>query len=161
VDIARQATDDGTVSASPRLTLDEMLASARRRIKRYAPAEAWAAAANGAVLIDIRCAGDRERGGVVPGSLHIPRTVLEWRFDPASPWRTPHVGGLETQILLLCDHGCSSSLAAAALRDIGFVDVGDVVGGFQAWRDAGLPTAPPRDHALAPGELVGMRPPET
>ncbi len=112
------------------------------------------------MIIDTRAASDRDREGVVPGSLHIPRTVLEWRLDPDSAWRTPHVAGLDQELLLLCDHGCSSVLAAATLVDLGFSRAGDVIGGFEAWREAGLPTMSPHDHTLAPGERVGMRPPE-
>ena len=75
--------------------------------------------------------------------VHIPRTVLEWRLDPESPWRNPHVGSLDQQIVLICDHGCSSILAAATLVELGFARAGDVVGGFAAWRDAGLPGVRP------------------
>jgi Rhodanese-like domain len=72
----------------------------------------------------------------VPGSLHIPRTVLEWRLDPDSAWRNPHAGGLDQELVLICDHGCSSLLAAATPADLGFTRVGDIIGGFAAWREA-------------------------
>src|SRR5262249_13694659 len=88
-------------------TIDQLLAAARARIRRYEPAEVPAEA----VLVDIRAADTRARAGVVPGALHIPRTVLEWRVAPGSKWRTPHLAGAE-QLVLLCDHGYSSSLAA-------------------------------------------------
>jgi rhodanese-related sulfurtransferase len=143
-----------------RLTLDEMLEQARARIRRLDPRTAHEAAANGALIIDIRSATDRDRDGVVPGSLHIPRTVLEWRVAPDSPWRSPYAPSLDQETLLLCDHGYSSSLAAATLSDLGFGNAGDVVGGFEEWCNAGLPTAKARNHTLAPGERVGMRPPE-
>jgi rhodanese-related sulfurtransferase len=87
--------------------------------------------------VDIRSADVRTRTGVVPGTFHIPRTVLEWRVTPSSEWRNPHVSGSE-HVVLLCDHGYSSSLAAATLVDLG-VDAGDVIGGFEAWTAAGLP----------------------
>ncbi len=141
-----------------RRTLDQLLADARARIERLEPGQAWEAARAGARIIDVRSERDRERG-VVPGSLHIPRTVLEWRLDPDSRWRTPHVGGLDDHLLIMCADGCSSSLAAATLTELGFTRVGDVVGGFSAWHDAGLPTIeadPERD----PGVLPGMGPPE-
>ena len=147
-------------SARDRLTLDDMLAQARARIRRLEPRSAYEAAANGAVIIDIRSATDRERDGVIPGSLHIPRTVLEWRLAPDSPWRSSYAPELDQIILLLCDHGYSSSLAAATLTDLGFTNAGDVVGGIAAWHQTGLPTAEAREHVLAPGERVGMRPPE-
>lgn len=120
--------------------IDAMLEQARTRIRRYEPAAVPA----DAVLVDTRSGDARARDGVVPGALHIPRTVLEWRLDPTSEWRSPRLGGGE-RIVLLCEHGYSSSLAAASLVDLG-VDAGDVIGGFEAWAAAGLPvkaTGPP------------------
>jgi rhodanese-related sulfurtransferase len=133
-----------------RRTLDDLLREARATIERYAPADAWQAAGDGALIVDTRV--DRA-AGIVPGSLHIPLSVLQWRLDPDSAWRNPHLGGLETHLILICDHGESSSLAAASLRELGFARVGDVVGGFEAWADAGLPVAaaPP-----APDGLPGL-----
>ena len=122
-----------------RRTVDDLLAEARRRIRRYEPVEALAAQARGAVLVDSRSDGDRAAGGVPPGSLHVPRTVLEWRLDPESPWRSPYAPGLADEVILLCAHGFSSSLAAASLAELGFERVGDVTGGFEAWLEAGLP----------------------
>ena len=112
-------------------------------------------------MIDIRSDVDRERDGIVPGSLHIPRTVLEWRLDPDSPWRSPHVAGLDQQLLLLCDHGYSSIPAAATLVELGFARAGDVIGGYSAWQDAGLPTGPAPSDRRRPGEPAGMRPPDS
>jgi rhodanese-related sulfurtransferase len=125
-----------------RRTLADLLHDARGKIARVEPAQAWAATQDGAVIVDTRA--DRS-AGVVPGSLHLPLSVLQWRVDPDSPWRTPHVGGLDTTLILICDHGESSSLAAASLLELGFTRVGDVVGGFEAWLAAGLPVteAPP------------------
>jgi rhodanese-related sulfurtransferase len=143
-----------------RRTLDQLLEAAHARIERVEPAEAFAATNRGALLIDIRSDGDRERDGIVPGSLHIPRTVLEWRLDPGSSSRNPHIGGLDQQILLLCDHGCSSSLAAATLVDLGFERAGDVIGGFAAWREAPLPTAPAPPSQREPGAPAGMGKPD-
>lgn len=145
---------------SGRRTLAELFSEAEARIERLAPVDAAAAMDEGAILVDIRSEEDRRRDGVVPGALHVPRTVLEWRLDPESEWRTSHVGGLDSRIVLLCDHGFSSVLAAASLVDLGFTQAGDVVGGFAAWRAAGLPVqeAPPIQRE--PGELAGMRPPE-
>jgi rhodanese-related sulfurtransferase len=132
---------------------------AHERIRRLTPAQAHEAAAAGALIVDIRSAFDRERDGIVPGSVHIPRTVLEWRLAADAQCPTPHVAP-GRELVLLCDHGCSSTLAAANLVELGFADAADVVGGFAAWREAGLPTTRPGSHALSPGELVGMRPPE-
>lgn len=137
-----------------RRSVHELLAEARGRIDRLEPEAAWAAACAGDVLIvDIRSEDDRRRGGIVPGSLHIPRTVLEWRVDPTSGWHNPHVGGSDRRLVLVCSHGYSSSLAAAALVDLGFVRSGDVAGGFEAWCRAGLPVvpAPPRVDGVLPG----------
>ena len=143
-----------------RRTLDQLLEAAQARIHRLEPADAFAATKRGALLIDIRSDVDRERDGIVPGSLHIPRTVLEWRLDPDSSWRNPHVGALDGQILLLCDHGCSSALAAATLVDLGFERAGDVIGGFVAWREAGLPTAQAPRSERRVGDPAGMGPPD-
>ena len=142
-----------------RRTLDDLLADAQERIVRYSPADALNAIEAGALLIDIRSESDRERDGIVPGSLHIPRTVLEWRADLGKPWCSPHLEGFEQQIILLCDHGCSTILAAAALVELGFTNAGDVIGGYAAWREAGLGTkdAPQRLRAAEP---AGMREPD-
>ena len=141
-------------------TLDSLLAEAARRIERHSPAEALDAMRAGALLIDIRAGDDRERDGIVPGSLHIPRTVLEWRAAPGSRWRNPHIGGVERQVILLCDHGYSTVLAAATLVELGFTRAGDVVGGFAAWRDAGLPTGRAPLRRRGRDELAGMTPPD-
>ena len=127
-----------------RRTLADLLREARAKIERLEPAAAWAAAQDGARIVDLRATPDE----LVPGSLHIPRTVLEWRLDPDSAWRSPHAPGLDERVILLCDHGESSSLAAATLVQLGFDQAGDVVGGFGAWVAAGLPvTAAPPDPA--------------
>jgi rhodanese-related sulfurtransferase len=149
-----------TAATTTRRTLDQLLDEARVRVGRYEPRAALAAAAGGALIIDIRSVVDRRRDGVVPGSLHIPRTVLEWRLDPDSTWRNPHLGDLDQELVLICDHGCSSLLAAATLADLGFTRVRDIVGGFAAWREADLPTVQASTVPLGPGELPGMRPPD-
>jgi rhodanese-related sulfurtransferase len=120
--------------------IEEMLATARSRIVRYTPAEAATAAE--AVIVDLRSHDERAREGIIPGSVHVPRSVLEWRCDPESGWSNPHVADRSLRLVLVCAHGYSSSLAAAALVDLGFEHAGDVVGGFAAWRAAGLPLAP-------------------
>jgi rhodanese-related sulfurtransferase len=147
------------MATEARITLDELLERARSRIERLSPAEALAAADAGALIVDIRSDDDREHAGVVPGSLHVPRTVLEWRLAPESPWRNPHVGGLERQVVVLCDHGYSSILAAATLVELGYARAGDVVGGFEAWQAEGLPVAPPARRRVPPAQ-AGMDPPE-
>jgi rhodanese-related sulfurtransferase len=125
--------------------IERMLAEARSRIRRYTPAEAAAA---DTLIVDLRSYDERERHGVVPGSVHVPLSVVEWRCDPSSGWANPHLDA--RPLALLCAQGYSSSLAAASLVELGRDDVGDVDGGFEAWRDAGLPVvdAPPRADGL-------------
>ncbi len=137
--------------------LDEVLAAARERILRYTPAEAAAALEGGAVIVDLRAHDERARTGIVPGSIHVPRSVLEWRADPGSGWSNSRVADRTLALILLCEHGCSSSLAAASLAELGFEHAGDVVGGFEAWSGAGLPVAPAPPR---PEGLPGMGGPE-
>ncbi len=132
---------------------DDLLERARRSIARLTPTATWAALERGeAVIVDIRSHPAREREGIVPGSVHVPRTVLEWRLDPDSPWRNPHLAGTTRRVVVLCDHGYSSSLAAATLVELGYADAADVEGGFEAWLAAGLPVAPaPAENGALPG----------
>ena len=122
--------------------MHELLAAARARLERLEPDDAWAAAQEGAVIVDIRSQDQREAEGVVPGSEHCPRTVLEWRVDPESGHSNPRVARLDAHLILICAEGYSSSLAAADLQDLGFARATDVVGGFEAWKAAGLPVEP-------------------
>jgi rhodanese-related sulfurtransferase len=121
------------------LTVDELLAEARRDLDRLEPRAAAAAMAEGAVLIDVRSELQRERQGVVPGSVFFPRNVLEWRCDPDSPAWDERVGDRGRLLIVMCDEGYQSSLAAANLKRLGFERATDLAGGFQAWRAAGLP----------------------
>jgi rhodanese-related sulfurtransferase len=127
--------------------IDELLGEARSGIARYTPAEARS---GGVVLVDLRSNDERARDGIIPGSIHVPRSVLEWRCDPASGWSNPTVSDRALPLVLVCAHGYSSSFAAAALVELGFARAGDLIGGFEAWREAGLPVAaaPPPDDAL-------------
>lgn len=126
-----------------RRTVDDLLFAARARLDRVAPAAAPAAVDEGALLVDIRSEAQRERDGLLPGALTIPRNVLEWRADPACEHRHPVLSAdLERRVVLVCDEGFQSSLAAATLQDLGFKRATDLEGGFQAWRAAGLPVAP-------------------
>ena len=143
-----------------RKTIHDLLDEARRSLPRLEPAEALEAQRGGALLIDIRSSDDRRQDGCISGSLHIPRTVLEWRLDPdADPaYRNPHVSGLNQRLVLVCSHGLSSSLAAATLQELGFICATDMVGGFVAWRDAGLPVRS-ASHVAAKA-VPGMGDPE-
>jgi rhodanese-related sulfurtransferase len=127
-----------------RTTIDDLLAAARARLERVESREAPAEVERGALLVDIRSESQRERDGVIPGAIHHPRNVLEWRMDPDSGHSDPAVGGLDRRVIVVCNEGYQSSLAAAVLQDLGFERATDLVGGFQAWRDAGLPVARPR-----------------
>jgi rhodanese-related sulfurtransferase len=128
-----------------------MLAAARARIARYEPAQARARARNGSLLVDLRSQDEREREGIIPGSVHVPRSVLEWRVDPESENANPHVADPERELILVCAHGHSSSLAAASLVDLGHDRAADLAGGFSAWCEAGFPVvpAPPRPDGLS------------
>ena len=119
--------------------IDELLARARARLDRVEPNEAARAAANGAVLVDIREDHQRARDGLVPGAVVVGRSVLEWRCDPASPWREPAVSDPARRLILVFHEGYQSSLAAASLQDLGHREATDLDGGFLAWREAGLP----------------------
>jgi len=120
-----------------RRTIDEVLEDSRRQLSRLTPAEAHRAWSTGAVLVDIRPAAQRAAEGDLPGALLIERNVLEWRFDPASDARLP-IAGYDLQVIVLCQEGYTSSLAAAALQDLGLHRATDVIGGYTAW----LTTAP-------------------
>ncbi|MEA2138245.1 MAG: hypothetical protein QOG56_1395 [Solirubrobacteraceae bacterium] len=115
-----------------------MLARARARLRRVGPLEASEDVRDGALLIDIRTEAQRRDDGVVPEALWIGRNVLEWRCDPSSDARDERVGGLDRRVIVMCDEGYTSSLAAASLQELGFARATDLDGGFQAWRSAGL-----------------------
>jgi rhodanese-related sulfurtransferase len=134
-------------------SVDELLASARSRLSRVTPEQALAESRAGAVLIDIRPAGQRAADGEIPGSVVIERNHLEWRLDPASSARLPWASGYDLRPIVFCQEGYTSSLAAAALQDLGFARATDVVGGYRDWQAAGLPTASPADKTveIAPG----------
>lgn len=121
------------------MTIDEMLAAARARLRRLEPAQAAEAAAQGALLIDTRPAAQRAEYGEIPGALLIERNHLEWRLDPTSDARIPEATSHDVSIVVVCQAGYSSSLAAASLQDIGLLRATDLAGGFDAWADAGLP----------------------
>jgi rhodanese-related sulfurtransferase len=120
-------------------TIDERLITARRRLKRITPEQAAEEHAGGALLVDTRTSEQRARDGEIPGALLIDRTVFEWRLDPTSPSRIAQATDHNIRVIVVCAEGYSSSLAAASLQDLGLVNATDVIGGFQAWRAAGLP----------------------
>jgi rhodanese-related sulfurtransferase len=125
-----------------RKTIDDLLAEARSRLERVTAAEAFEAVRDGAVIVDIRPQEQRRRTGVVPGALYFPRNHLEWRIDPTSEWAHPAVSDPGTRIVLMCNEGYATSLAAVTLHDIGFPRATDMIDGFDGWRAAGLPIEP-------------------
>jgi rhodanese-related sulfurtransferase len=153
------ATRWGARPAPLRRTAGELLAEAQSRIApRLEPTEAFEAARDGSVLVDLRSEDERRREGVVPGSIHIPRSVLEWRLDPDSGYANPHVR-LEQKVIVFCAHGFSSSFAAATLRDLGCRTSTDIVGGFAGWKAAGLPVLDMQEDDSDESQLPGMGPP--
>jgi rhodanese-related sulfurtransferase len=128
------------MTVSGRQTINAILAAARDRLERLEPDAAHLALTEGALLIDTRCAELRVEAGVIPGSVHVPLSVLYWRMDPTSGHADPRLTDPDRRVILICAHGYSSSLAAATLRDLGYPRATDVIGGFEAWLEAGLPT---------------------
>jgi rhodanese-related sulfurtransferase len=131
-------------------TVEELLAEARADIDRLSPAEAHEATQNGDLLIDIRPAEQRHRDGLVPGADIVERNVLEWRLDPDGEHRNPDLARRDRRIILICDEGYQSSLAAATLRRFG-LDSCDVIHGVQGWMAADLPLEPAVPRSNQPG----------
>ena len=149
-----------TIRPAGARTIDEILGLARARLVRLTPAQAFREAAGGGVLIDIRPAAQRAAQGEIPGSVVVERNHLEWRLDPCSDARLPWVTGYDHRIIVFCVDGYTSSLAAAALQDLGLQRATDMIGGFRAWTDEGLPWAPAGEAevTLAPGAAPGKAP---
>src|SRR3989475_7073337 len=120
-------------------TIDDVLQRARKRLKRVEPRQAAAELASGALLVDTRTDTQRASQGEIPGAIVIDRTVLEWRLDPASPSRLEQATDHQIRVIVVCAEGYSSSLAAASLQDLGLINATDLIGGFEAWKAAGLP----------------------
>ncbi len=121
-----EGEDDGSRVAG-------LLRDARRGMDRVRPEDLTDEVAAGALVVDIRPEVQRARDGALPGAVVIDRTVLEWRLDPTSPYRASGVDDPGRRIVVVCDQGYSSSLAARSLRDLGLERATDLVGGFQAW----------------------------
>lgn len=118
--------------------IDRVLDDARRRYRRLAADQVPAAVRRGAVLVDIRPQAQRAREGEVPAALVIERNVLEWRCDPTSDARLPEAVDDDVEWVILCSEGYTSSLAAAALLDLGLHRATDVIGGYHALAAAGV-----------------------
>jgi len=124
-------------------SIAELLAAARARLNRVGPVEAHEAYRDGAVLVDIRPVAQRHEYGEIPGALVVDRNVLEWRLDPRSDARLPVADRYDLRVIVVCQEGYSSSLAAATLQDLGLHRATDLIGGFAAWAADGLPVADP------------------
>ncbi|MGH4034838.1 rhodanese-like domain-containing protein [Actinomycetota bacterium Odt1-20B] len=121
--------------------IDELLERVRDGLDRIGPQEAYDISRDGGLLVDIRYAALRERDGLIPGALVVERNELEWRLDPQGSHRAPEAVSHDLRIVVICNEGYASSLAAASLRQLGLRHATDLVGGFQAWKAAGLPVA--------------------
>jgi len=121
--------------------VDAAVAAARRRYRRLDARQAAAERAQGALLVDTRPSELRRVHGHIPGALVVDRNVLEWRLDPTSAHRLPPVSHAGVRFILFCQEGFASSLAVGSLLDLGLTSATDLVGGFAAWRDAGLPVS--------------------
>ncbi|MER5500605.1 MULTISPECIES: rhodanese-like domain-containing protein [unclassified Streptomyces] len=133
---------DGHRNGAEPVGIDELLERVRAEFVRIGPQEAAAAASDGALLVDIRYAELRERDGLIPGALVVERNELEWRLDPLGSHRAPQAVSHGLRIVIVCNEGYASSLAVASLRQLGLHRATDLIGGFQAWRAAGLPVEP-------------------
>jgi rhodanese-related sulfurtransferase len=122
-----------------RRTVDDLLTAARARLVRLTPGEAFAAQSAGALLVDVRGDDQIRDHGSIPGAIRIPRNVLEWRADPACAACDPRIADLDALLVVVCQQGYQSSLAAGNLQDLGFTHATDLEGGYEAWRAAGLP----------------------
>jgi len=114
--------------------IDKLLAHARSNLDRVPVEDLADEVAQGAVLIDIRPLEQRRRDGDLPGAIVVDRNVLEWRLDPSSPHRLPIATSFDVRLIIVCNEGYSSSLAAATLHELGLRAATDLVDGFQAWR---------------------------
>lgn len=137
------------------MTIDELLARAQARLDRVTVEDVDDAVRDGAVLVDIRSEPHRTRDGLTRGAICLPRNVLEWRCDPSSGYDVPRLSrDLGRRIVLMCNEGYQSSLAAVTLQELGFTRATDLAGGFQAWDAAGLPVL--RVRARAAGHGSGL-----
>ncbi|MBK3524431.1 sulfurtransferase [Streptomyces sp. MBT70] len=141
-DTGEHLTATGTAGERPP-GIDEVLQRVRAGYRRIEAREAHEAALAGdALLVDIRYAALRERDGLIPGAVVVERNELEWRLDPQGSHRLPEATGHDLRVVVICNEGYASSLAAASLHQLGLHRATDLVGGFQAWRTEGLPVEP-------------------
>lgn len=149
---AREARHVAPPKAAPPSRVDEMLERVRSGYRRVGPFEAARIWASGGLLVDTRPAAQRAEFGEIPGAIVIERNVLEWRLDPSCPHRHPRAAGPGQEIVVFCQAGYASSLAAASLRQVGLFGATDLIGGYEAWLEAGLPTTMTGPGAGAMGQ---------
>ncbi|MET9555904.1 rhodanese-like domain-containing protein [Streptomyces sp. NPDC006645] len=136
-----QGGPDRPTGAEAPVGIDELLDQVREGLDRIEPRAAFAAAEAGALLVDIRYKELRDRDGLIPGALVVERNELEWRLDPQGSHRAAEATSHDLRVVVICNEGYASSLAAVSLRQLGLHRATDLVGGFQAWRAAGLPVS--------------------
>ncbi|WP_327257701.1 rhodanese-like domain-containing protein [Streptomyces sp. NBC_01244] len=122
--------------------IDALVDRLRTTYTRVDPAQAHAESLTGALLVDIRYQALRERDGLIPGALLIERNELEWRLDPEGSHRLPEAVDHDIRVIVICNEGYASTLAAASLHALSLPHATDLTGGFQAWKAAGLPVVP-------------------
>ncbi|WP_053682260.1 rhodanese-like domain-containing protein [Streptomyces sp. WM4235] len=120
--------------------IDALVDRLRTTYARVSPEQAYAASREGSLLVDIRYQALRERDGLIPGALVVERNELEWRLDPQGSHRLPEATSHDIGVVVICNEGYASTLAAVSLHALGLHRATDLTGGFQAWRSAGLPT---------------------
>jgi rhodanese-related sulfurtransferase len=144
----------------PPATIDRLLEAARSNLDRVTPECLATEVATGALVIDIRPVEQRRRDGELAGAVVVDRNVLEWRLDPACAWRIPQAADPERRVILVCDEGYSSSLAAATLQRLGLRRATDLVGGFQAllaWQARTCAVDSGQTLTVAGAEGIGTR----
>ncbi|MFH8616991.1 rhodanese-like domain-containing protein [Streptomyces sp. NPDC017979] len=134
--------------------IDELLERVRVQLDRVDARRAFDEAAAGALLVDTRYAALRDRDGLIPGALVVERNELEWRLDPQGSHRAPEAVSHDLRVVVICNEGYASSLAALSLQQLGLHRATDLIGGFQAWRAAGLPVT----AGAAPSTAVDSAP---
>lgn len=120
-------------------TIDELVRQSRTKFVRLTAMETFEAQKVGALIVDSRTGSQRKKQGDIPGAIVIDRTVLEWRLDPHGQFKIPEAKDHDIRVIVVCRQGYSSSLAAESLRRLGLWRATDLVGGFEAWKEAGLP----------------------
>jgi rhodanese-related sulfurtransferase len=127
------------VAIRPMSKIDQLVRRARKRFARISADQAAREQTRGALIVDTRTSEQWSRDGTIPGAIQVDRVTLEWRLDPTSPHRIAEATHEQIRVIVVCDEGFSSSLAVASLHDLGLINATDVIGGFQAWKAAGLP----------------------